>query len=329
MAQQWDNSANSWQNDWWQCAVCGSYTAKPKAKCRQCGIKKSWAPTWGKQETWDDHYTSSQYTSQGKSHGEAQSSQAIVQTLQGEAQPQEQQSPEELSGIIKELETSLASLPDKPWFIDTRVQIKDRIDKTKRQITLSKPVHAQLSACASALERAKQTRQTASDALEAAEHKLKEENDAVDRLASEMESLERAVASKQGQQSSVEHVAGALRGVMNEFKQHSKASPTDIQQAQGTMEAFFSQLSAMMLQCQTPKPPELPAAAKTVQGVRRRAAQKRPSSVPPSPLRGDNAMSTDHIVFQPLTRCRGKQPGLEKDGLTAPLPGGVEADKDL
>ena len=230
--------ANTWDDSslWWYCK-CSFWNWSAKAKCQQCGIKKSYrktaAPVVGNDQGCNDEFWKN---SGGASQLAAEAPSAVAAPLvpQSNAQILAHQN------AVKELESALAALPSGGCHDATRHVLKNQVDEHKRQITRSKPLTSQISSCTAALERAKTRKSKAEVAIEKAKAELAVADAAVTELQAESLRLERDLAdTHEAKPSSVQAMAAALEAVIKDMTS-SKFVPLEVaQRAEDMMTTLY------------------------------------------------------------------------------------------
>ena len=202
-------------------------------KCRQCGMRKSWAQAVAPTATAAASPASTPVQPAAKTIN-ANIEQVFAKITQMPkpmdltearaplALPMDKAS---LNASIKALEAALHHLPPESTHDATRAHLIERISAEKRLIMKAKPLGAQLDSCKAALERAQRRREQAQEAMDLAKATLESAGVEVQRLQSELNELESTVAMQpQGGNhgatyaNSIEGMVASLQKVLEEMK---------------------------------------------------------------------------------------------------------------
>ena len=129
---------------------------------------------------------------------------------------------------------------------DVKTNIEAKIAAAKRDITLSKPLPAQLAACTGALERATAKRSKAEDVLEKASRDAELAREDVTRLVSEKSRVEQSLLSTQSAlPSCLPSLNSSFHHILSDMQSSPGGDENIVAQAKVEVETLFNKLNGL------------------------------------------------------------------------------------
>ena len=160
----------------------------------------------------------------------------------------------------------------------------------RRDITLSKLLPAQLSACIAALERATARRNKAEEVLSKASREAEFGREEVTRLVSVKSRVEQSLLSTQSAPSCLQSLSSSFHHVLSDMQSSAGVDENIVAQAKVELETLFRKLSGLAAAVASASASTTSQSASSRCYIRSKAL-KRCASAPPSPAKDDHPTS--------------------------------------
>ena len=184
-----------------------------------------------------------------------QMSQSVTPVVAPVQEPAQTQEPEKnaLFAKIRQLESSLESVPADAECKPIRDAISAQIEQAKARINNSKPLAARLEGCQDALTRSLKRQAEAQSLVELAVNAMEQANAQVTRYQAELAEIQ-ALIAKQADASNgsncLQKLQAQMQAVVAEMTGSNDLEQGETQQAMQQMSALFSQLSGLATKAQ-------------------------------------------------------------------------------
>ena len=170
---------------------------------------------------------------------------------------------------------------------DVKAGIEAKIAAAKRDITLSKPLPAQLSACIAALKRAAAKCSKAEEVLEKASRDAEFASEEVTRLVSEKSRVEQSFLSTQSARSCLQSLSSSFHHVLSDMQSSLGVDENIVAQATVDVGTLFSKLNGLVAAVASASASSSSQSASSRCNARSKAS-KRCAPAPPSPAKDDH-----------------------------------------